>query len=386
MDKRKLENLLKRQEGPKLDFKQSLDINTDTGKKELVKDVCAIANSQGGRGYIVIGVEDKTKNIIGINSEDVVEEQIQQVVSSRCDPPIPISVEKMKYNGKNLAIIAIYYGEQKPYQVRDNGAFYIRRGSTTDIMRKDELVSSFENNMNLNSELCSIIKSSPEVLDMELINKYFKYTGIELNDENKYALMESTSIINRDRDTNEYCVTLGGLLVFSKINNIFLPQNVIRIVNRINKAVGEVFIVKGELLEMLDEVEEKLYDILPQSYPTYALLEGVKNAVLYRDYTIFSREIEIIINYNSVVLCSPGVLIRGKSIQSPNYVKRNMWIYEKLITIDQKKRFNHGGTGFTKIKRAFKKYGKVLFINSPAGNTFKIVYPGIKNIKNNINN
>lgn len=384
MDKKKLENLLKKEEGPKLDFKQSLDINTDTGKKELVKDVCAIANSQGGRGHIIIGVEDKTKKIIGINTEEIVEEQIQQVVSSRCDPPIPISVEKVKYNGKDLAVIAIYYGEQKPYQVRDNGAFYIRRGSTTDIMRKDELVSSFENNMNLNSELCSIIKSSPEVLDMELIKKYFKYNGIELNDENKYILMEGASIINRDKDTNEYCVTLGGLLVFSKVNNIFLPQNIIRIVNRINKSLGEVFIIKGELLEMLDEAEEKLYNILPESYPIYALLEGVKNAVLYRDYTIFTREIEIIINYNSVVLCSPGALIRGKNIQSLNYVKRNMWIYEKLITLDEKKRFNHGGTGFSRIKRAFKKYGKVVFINSSYGNTFKIIYPGIKNVKNNI--
>ena len=45
-----------------------MDILIESGKKELAKDICAIANSRGGRGYIVIGVEDKTKRIIGINA------------------------------------------------------------------------------------------------------------------------------------------------------------------------------------------------------------------------------------------------------------------------------------------------------------------------------
>ena len=55
--------LLKREEGTKLDFKVKMDIVIESGKKELAKDICAIANSHGGRGYIVIGVEDKTKGL-----------------------------------------------------------------------------------------------------------------------------------------------------------------------------------------------------------------------------------------------------------------------------------------------------------------------------------
>ena len=52
MDNKKLLSLIKKDEGTKLDFKLKLDLTTENGKKELTKDVCAIANSSGGRGYI----------------------------------------------------------------------------------------------------------------------------------------------------------------------------------------------------------------------------------------------------------------------------------------------------------------------------------------------
>ena len=61
MDSSKLKQLLKQEEGPKLDFKASLCLSTESEKKELTKDVIAMANSKGGRGYIVFGIEDKTK-------------------------------------------------------------------------------------------------------------------------------------------------------------------------------------------------------------------------------------------------------------------------------------------------------------------------------------
>ena len=45
MDSKKLLSLIKREEGTKLDFKLRLELYNETGKKELTKDICAIANS-----------------------------------------------------------------------------------------------------------------------------------------------------------------------------------------------------------------------------------------------------------------------------------------------------------------------------------------------------
>ena len=174
MNKKKLLSLIKQREGTKLDFKLQIDISSESGKKELAKDVCAIANSRGGRGYLIIGIEDRTKRIIGINKlKSLDEEKIQQVVSSRCEPPIPITVEIVNIEGKDIGIITIFDGGQKPYQIKETGAFHIRRGSITDIMRKSELVAAFEENQLMTVETCQMINSSAEFLNMDLVARYF---------------------------------------------------------------------------------------------------------------------------------------------------------------------------------------------------------------------
>lgn len=384
MDKKKLLNLINRQEGIKLDFKQKLDLYIESGRKELAKDICALANAKGGRGYIIIGIEDKTKKIIGIKEEDkFTEEQIQQIISSRCEPPIPISLENFILEGKDIAIITIYDGNQKPYQLRENGAFYIRRGSTTDTMRKQELMAAFEENLNFNLEACPVIRSSPYMLNMGLVEEYFNSKGIGFTEENKNLIMESASILYKDKESGDYKITLGGLLVFSDINSLYVPHNMIKIVNRINKNEDEVIIVEGNLLSMLDKSMDILNRILPKSYPIDAIFESVKNAVLYRDYSDAYKEIEVIISHNSTVVVSPGSLIEDKAwSENRSYSKRNMWIYEKLITLDHKKRFIQSGRGFNKMKKAFKNYGKVTFINSRNENCFKVIFPGINVLKN----
>lgn len=48
----------------------------DGEKKEFVKDVIVIVNLRGGRGYIIFGVEDKIKRIVGIKDENIFEEKI----------------------------------------------------------------------------------------------------------------------------------------------------------------------------------------------------------------------------------------------------------------------------------------------------------------------
>jgi predicted HTH transcriptional regulator len=378
MDTKKISILLKRDEGTKLDFKQKIDMLTESGKKELARDICAIANSRGGRGYLIIGVEDKTKKIIGIDASEFKEEQLQQIISSRCEPPIPISIDFVIYQSKSLAIITIYDGGQKPYQLRENGAFYIRRGSTTDTMRKEELISCLQENLNLNIETMPMINSGINSLDFNIIHKYFLNKGILVNDDNRLGYMDNAGITFIERDYNKRVVTLGGLLVFSSVNSIYIPHNMIKVVNKVNDNFDEVIIVQGNLLDMLDRVEELLKKIFPANYPTASVHEAVKNAILYRDYTIFYKEIEIIVNYNSVSVISPGNLLLA-GVNTHNYLKRNMWIYDKLIALDDKKRFTKSGRGFARMKKAFIKYGKVIFVDSKEDNSFKVIFPGIKN-------
>lgn len=380
MDSKKIMSIIRKSEGTKLDFKLKLSLSYENGKKELAKDICAIANSKGGRGYIVVGIEDGSKRIIGIQKEDMFsEEQIQQIVSSRCDPPIPIKVDMYSLKGKDLCIITIYDSDQKPYQIRENGAFYIRRGSTTDIMRKKELVEAFEENINFFIETCPIIRSNINLLNKDLISKYFRNKGIYINKDNIKFLLESAGISYIEKESGEEKCTLGGLLVFSKNNSICVPQNIINIIDRRVVDNEKVNVIQGDVLSMIDKSEEVLKEILPVNYPKESVLEVIKNAVLYREYSIMDRGIEVIISYNSVSIISPGYIneerVRGQKI---SYHKRNMWLYEKLITLDDKKRFLNNGRGFKRIKNSFEGIGKVIINNSIAENSFKVILPGIK--------
>ena len=135
----KIQELLSQNEGQKLDFKQNLSLTTDREKLEFTKDVCAIANTPKGDGYIVVGVEDKTKRPLGINPNSISEEKLQQIVASRSDPPPVFSVELLRHEGVKLAVI--YIPREKSgilHQIKRVG-FPIRRGSTTDTMSTSEI-------------------------------------------------------------------------------------------------------------------------------------------------------------------------------------------------------------------------------------------------------
>ncbi|WP_461207086.1 AlbA family DNA-binding domain-containing protein [Clostridium sp. DL1XJH146] len=382
MDTKKLSLLLKQQENIKLDFKLKLDLSTESGRKEFAKDVCAIANSPGGRGYLIIGIEDKTKKVVGINVNDYTEEQVQQIVSSRIEPPIPIKIETIIYYGQNVSIITIYSSDQRPHQVRETGAFYIRRGSTTDTMRKEELIGAFQDNLSLGTELCPIIKSTKEALNFNLVEAYFKNHSIEINDSNREMLLTNTGIITKESENKNFKCTMGGLLVFSSINYLYIPHNIIKVINRINENYDDIIIIQGDLLSMLDKSKKLISEILPSNYPWKAVYEGIKNAVLYRDYTVYNKETEVVIDYKNISVISPGILVKngkGSIENSHSYIRRNMWIYEKLITLDKENRFNKSTRGFTRMKKSFENHGKVKFLNVIKENKFKVIFPGIKN-------
>ena len=377
MNKKKLLSLIQQREGTKLDFKLKIDITSESGKKELAKDVCAIANSRGGRGYLIIGIEDRTKRIVGINkAKSLDEEKIQQVVSSRCEPPIPITVEVVDVDGIDVGIITIFDGGQKPYQIKETGAFHIRRGSITDIMRKSELVAAFEENQLLTVETCQIVNSNAEFLNMALVEKYFKSKGITINKENEKFLLESAGITYLDKRNRKARCTFGGLLVFSDNNSICIPHNTIRIINKVNDKFDKAIIINGNLLDMIDKTEKQMYTLLPKGYPIYAVMEAVKNSVMYREYSIIDKVIEVILTKNSIIIISPGQLVSKNNVfGNISYNKRNMWIYDKLISLDEGKRFINDGNGLVRIKEAFKGKKKVKLINSTVDDCFKVILP-----------
>lgn len=139
--KTKLEKLISSTESSKKDFKEFCNLKTEDQKKEFAKDVSAIANSPGTTGYLIYGINNQ-KQIVGITSSSFKEEQMQQIISSRINPPVKFSAYIIKHSGHNIGVVEIPFSVTKPHQHKNHGAFFIRRGTITGHMTTQEITSS----------------------------------------------------------------------------------------------------------------------------------------------------------------------------------------------------------------------------------------------------
>lgn len=379
MQKNKFEILLAKEESSKLDFKQELLLNTASQKKELAKDISAIANSYGGRGYIIFGIEDKRKKILGIKKDENLEEKIQQIVANRIEPPVPIRLEFIEIDKKQVAILTIFKSNQKPHQILQTGAFHIRRGSTTDIARRYEILRLFELYGMLNAEQMPVYFTSIKDINFELVYLYLK--KINLQEDIGAELLEALGILART-ENSEICASLGGLLVFGYHPQKFLSGASVKIILDLENL--EIKIFQGNILFILDEIEDYIKWIFKDiEYPLEAIFEAIRNSLVHRDYFIQNKEISVYIGKNKIEITNPGALIEGENIKNilreKSLSKRNSWIYEKLMILDSKKRFLQSGMGLKRIQRMFISKNKVKIENNSNQNIFKVILPGVCN-------
>jgi predicted HTH transcriptional regulator len=373
VDAQKLKQLLMREEGEKLDFKAELHLSAENDKKELVKDVTAIANSRGGRGYIIFGVEDKTKHVLGIDPEIFMEEQIQQIIYNRSDPPVPVNLDLVQLEDKTVAVLTIFRSHHAPHQIMQTGSFYIRRGSTTDFARRSELASMMQENGLMTFETVAVNDATLEDMDLDRINSFFKSLNVS-SDKPQNILMETFGFLSKN-GSDEYLPTIGGLLLFGINPMIYLPNCYIKI----NSESGSEFIT-GNIPSMLEQATLKVKELINQpEFPMEAFQEALANALIHRDYLDLSRGVNVKITDKTIEIENPGAVIGGSKVylHLKDFLpeRRNAWLYQRLITIDEKRRFSKTGVGINRIRRAFDKIGPVKFVNIGKHNCFKVILP-----------
>ena len=383
MERDKMKRLLNQREGPKLDYKLMMPLSSETHKKEIAKDVIALANTPGGRGYIVIGVRDKTREIEGVNPDDYPEEKIQQIIQNRCDPPIAISVEHVEIDGKFLVVVIIYKSAARPHQMRQTGAFYIRRGSTTDFAHRDEIATMMQQGGILVPEAMPVRQSRLADLDLEAVSMYVaSRTGRQFDGKDFLMLMQ-LGLIYHDVEENRHYPTLGAILMFGMDPQVFLPHAGIKCI--VIDAMGErqQFFYRGSLLRLLDQAMALVEPIcMEYHYPVEMLEESICNALVHRDYYEFTREITVFLSEKRVEITNPGAM---PDLDNAQHVvrsiapkRRNPWLYAQAMSEDSKGRFTKYGLGLLKVKRLGESRGGVRYINLIRKNVFKVILPGLK--------
>lgn len=101
---------------------------------KYMKSVVAFANGEGGQ--IVFGVDDKTREVIGIPKEIVFSEidAITAAIADSCEPVIIPDVYLQTVDGKTIIVAEIDAGKQRPYYIKSMGikdGTYIRVSGTS---------------------------------------------------------------------------------------------------------------------------------------------------------------------------------------------------------------------------------------------------------------
>ncbi len=295
-----------------LEFKETIP-----AFKKLVKTCIAFANGAGGE--IVIGVEDKTRSIVGITERDrdrLYEDFPNSLYDSVSPVLIPQIYEK-NIGEKQMIIIKIYPGTIKPYFLKQEGipnGVFIRVGTSTR-KANDEIVEdlSREQRRITYDEESSGIPAT--VLSDKLLEKFYG------NDLSERRLLADKVLVRNTASSNEFNVTVGGILMFCDFPEEYIPESMIictRFSGKKGRSIIQSVDLQGPIPSLADSAYSLVSEWLEREYslrglrlkgsmliPGEALREAIVNALVHRKYSI-PGAIKIGLFEDRLEIFSPG--------------------------------------------------------------------------------
>jgi hypothetical protein len=134
-----------------LDFKRELPGTNDRGRHDLLKDVCALANADGGD--LVYGIEDEHGQAVRISpitteAADAAMRRLSQVVDSGIEPRLPsihIRDVPLAVGGYVLIIrVPASFNGPHRYRFNDHTKFFMRNGTHNTELTYDQLRTAFD--------------------------------------------------------------------------------------------------------------------------------------------------------------------------------------------------------------------------------------------------
>ena len=194
-----IEEMIRRGESRNVEFKVSLPKDSD----KYVKTMIAFANTQGGQ--LIIGVDDKTLEVVGVAKDSVfrVMDTIVNAVSDSCVPQIIPDVSLQTVAGKSLVVASVAPGANRPYYLTSRGkeaGTYIRVGGTSrpaDIEKIREL--EMEGARISWDELTCVGYPATETAITKLcqdMNQYRKELQERSGSEEKFPKVTRTQLVN----------------------------------------------------------------------------------------------------------------------------------------------------------------------------------------------
>ena len=343
---------------------------------DIKKEIIAFANCDGGKLYI--GVRDDG-TVIGLDNADSVSLQISNMVRDAIKPDITMFLhyETIVENGKNVVVVDIQRGTDRPYYLAKKGmrpeGVYVRQGyssvpaTDTAIRRmiKETDGDRFEAMRCLNQDLT-----------FEATKKEFELRKTDFGAQQ----MRTLKLIDQDGLYSNLALLLSDQCVHTIKVAVFQGTDQTIFKDR-REFTGSLMRQMNEVYDFIDfrnqtrATIEKLYRVDVRDYPEVAVREALLNLLVHRDYS-FSASAFISIYEDRIEFVSIGGLMPGIDLEDVMVgisVCRNQDLANVFYRLHLIEAY---GTGMGKIMKAYESM-QVKPVIETTKNAFKIILPNI---------
>jgi schlafen family protein len=109
-----------------------------SGLSLALRDIAAMANTDGGVLYIGAGASEK-RAIAGVPDPDAAAAELRQEVAAQIAPALPVEIETVDSGGKAVLLATVPNGAEPPYAL--SGTIYVRHDAESVPASRDEIVA-----------------------------------------------------------------------------------------------------------------------------------------------------------------------------------------------------------------------------------------------------
>jgi ATP-dependent DNA helicase RecG len=320
MNPKELQSFIANGENERVEFKAG-----NMSPEVIAKAVCAFLNRGGGR--VLLGVNDQGR-LVGVADAGSVTRRIESQLPRLISPPALWTVEQMRVNDRDVVIIDVPEGMDKPYVT--GGAIYFRRGERIVPADRDEISTLIQNRAEVSQrwERQVAVGADRGDLDDKLIQETTKMAlkseRWQGSPDDIEGFLHALGLVAFGGVTN------AALVLFGKHPSRLLPQARVRLLVMPEGKTGNRYSLDKTFDACVLRIAEQIPAALEAHaggvvsrfskenwrredrslYPTAALREGVMNALVHRDYTA-SGSITISLLPDSLQISNPGALPGG---------------------------------------------------------------------------
>lgn len=377
MNSLELLDIISSGETSRVQFKKQLN-NQDGFAAEMI----AMANSKGGD--ILIGVEDKTGKVVGLDYRELqsIGSTIANIATNLVKPQIFPTTEvvnvDMGREVKKVLVVHVEEGIAKPYKDR-NGTIWIKQGSDKRrLTDNNEQLRLFQLSGLVYIDEMIVPGTSVSDIDKDKVEEYLKKIEDSDTDIPEEQLYVNLNILKEGQ------MTLGGLLFFAKDPQKYRPAFCIKAVSFFgNDIAGNDYRGSKDIIGTIPEMFEQAMGFFntylehkqkDQNFNTtgqleispVALEELLQNALTHRDYSK-NAPVRLLIFDDRVEIISPGALPNSLTVE--NIKMGNTVVRNNLVVSFSSKLMKYRGLG-SGVRRALKEHPDTELINDTDGEQF----------------